>query len=33
MTFQIRIGVRGYELDTQGHVHNAVYLQYGDHAR
>ncbi|GAA2776911.1 acyl-CoA thioesterase [Saccharopolyspora taberi] len=33
MTFQIRVGVRGYELDLHGHVHNAVYLQYGDHAR
>lgn len=33
MTFSVRIGVRGYELDTQGHLNNAVYQQYGDHAR
>lgn len=33
MTFQVRIGVRGYELDTQGHVNGVVYHQYGDHAR
>jgi acyl-CoA thioester hydrolase len=31
--FQIRIAVRGYELDLQGHVNQAVYLQYGEHAR
>ncbi|NBE99365.1 acyl-CoA thioesterase [Nonomuraea sp. KC401] len=33
MTFSVRIAVRGYELDGQGHVNNAVYFQYGDHAR
>ncbi|TMS00234.1 acyl-CoA thioesterase [Nonomuraea basaltis] len=33
MTFSVRIAVRAYELDTQGHVNNAVYHQYGDHAR
>ncbi|MEV0382485.1 acyl-CoA thioesterase [Nonomuraea sp. NPDC050643] len=33
MTFSIRVTVRGYELDTQGHVNGAVYHQYGDHAR
>lgn len=33
MTFAVRITVRGYELDTQGHVNGAVYHQYGDHAR
>ncbi|MEU7743752.1 acyl-CoA thioesterase [Nonomuraea sp. NPDC049158] len=33
MTFSVRIAVRGYELDTQGHVNSAVYHQYGDHAR
>ncbi|WP_157247974.1 acyl-CoA thioesterase [Nonomuraea typhae] len=33
MTFSVRIAVRGYELDTQGHVNGAVYHQYGDHAR
>jgi acyl-CoA thioester hydrolase len=31
--FQIRIGVRGYELDIQGHVNQAVYVQYGEHSR
>lgn len=31
--FQVRIRVRGYELDPQGHVNQAVYLQYGEHAR
>ncbi|MEV4392383.1 acyl-CoA thioesterase [Nonomuraea sp. NPDC049607] len=33
MTFTVRIAVRGYELDTQGHLNNVVYHQYGDHAR
>ncbi|GAB3957266.1 acyl-CoA thioesterase [Micromonospora vulcania] len=31
--FRVRITVRGYELDTQGHLNQAVYLQYGEHAR
>ena len=31
--YQVRIAVRGYELDLQGHVNQAVYLQYGEHAR
>ena len=31
--FHVRIAVRGYELDLQGHVNQAVYLQYGEHAR
>jgi acyl-CoA thioester hydrolase len=31
--FQVRIAVRGYELDLQGHVNQSVYLQYGEHAR
>lgn len=31
--FQVRIAVRGYELDLQGHVNQAVYLQWGEHAR
>ncbi|HEX2497239.1 MAG TPA: acyl-CoA thioesterase [Actinomycetes bacterium] len=31
--FRVRIRVRGYELDTQGHLNQAVYLQYGEHAR
>ncbi|WP_239004166.1 acyl-CoA thioesterase [Nocardia panacis] len=25
--------VRGYELDTQGHLNQAVYLSYAEHAR
>ncbi|WP_433575349.1 acyl-CoA thioesterase [Nocardia brasiliensis] len=33
MTFSIPIVVRGYELDTQGHLNQAVYLQYTEHAR
>src|SRR5690606_19447386 len=31
--FQVRIAVRGYELDPNGHVNQAVYLQYAEHAR
>lgn len=31
--FQVRVGVRGYELDIQGHLNQAVYLQYAEHAR
>jgi acyl-CoA thioester hydrolase len=31
--FVIRIAVRGYELDSNGHVAGAVLLQYGQHAR
>ncbi|GAA1817745.1 hypothetical protein HC028_20920 [Planosporangium flavigriseum] len=33
MPFSVRITVRGYELDTQGHLNSAVYHQYGEHAR
>lgn len=33
MAFTVRITVRGYELDTQGHLNQAVYLQYCEHAR
>jgi acyl-CoA thioester hydrolase len=33
VTFSVRIGVRGYEVDTQGHLNSAVYHQYGEHAR
>ncbi|GAA4208247.1 acyl-CoA thioesterase [Actinocatenispora rupis] len=32
-TFTTRVTVRGYELDTQGHLNQAVYLQYAEHAR
>ncbi|GAA4444710.1 acyl-CoA thioesterase [Phytohabitans houttuyneae] len=31
--FHVRVGVRGYELDIQGHLNQAVYLQYAEHAR
>jgi len=31
--FQVRVSVRGYELDLNGHVASAVYLQYSQHAR
>ncbi|MFQ6143468.1 acyl-CoA thioesterase [Streptomyces seoulensis] len=31
--FSVRVTVRGYETDTQGHVNQAVYLNYGEHAR
>ncbi|MFG2824087.1 acyl-CoA thioesterase [Kitasatospora sp. NPDC048365] len=31
--FSVRITVRGYETDTQGHLNQAVYLQYAEHAR
>jgi acyl-CoA thioester hydrolase len=33
MSFSVPITVRGYELDTQGHLNQAVYLQYAEHAR
>jgi acyl-CoA thioester hydrolase len=33
MTFETRMTVRGYELDLQGHVGGAVYLNYAEHAR
>lgn len=32
-TYETRITVRGYELDSYGHVNNAVYPQYFEHAR
>jgi YbgC/YbaW family acyl-CoA thioester hydrolase len=32
-TYSTTITVRGYELDSYGHVNNAVYLQYLEHAR
>jgi acyl-CoA thioester hydrolase len=31
--FSVRVVVRGYELDTQGHLNQAVYLSYAEHAR
>jgi acyl-CoA thioester hydrolase len=31
--FQVRITVRGYECDSLGHLNQAVYLQYAEHAR
>lgn len=31
--FSVRVKVRGYELDLNGHVNQAVYMQYGEHAR
>jgi YbgC/YbaW family acyl-CoA thioester hydrolase len=30
---EIRLTVRGYELDSYGHVNNAVYIQYLEMAR
>jgi len=31
--FQVRIKIRGYELDTQGHLNWAEYFHYAEHAR
>ncbi|MFG1795138.1 acyl-CoA thioesterase [Nocardia sp. NPDC049149] len=31
--FTVPVTVRGYELDTQGHLNQAVYAQYAEHAR
>jgi acyl-CoA thioester hydrolase len=31
--FSVRISVRAYEIDSNGHVNSAVYLQYAEHAR
>lgn len=31
--FAVKIGVRASDLDTQGHVNGAVYVEYADHAR
>lgn len=31
--FSVNITVRGYETDTQGHLNQAVYVQYAEHAR
>jgi acyl-CoA thioester hydrolase len=32
-TFSVRVSVRAYELDSNGHVNGTVYLQYAEHAR
>jgi acyl-CoA thioester hydrolase len=31
--FAVPVTVRGYELDMQGHLNQAVYIQYAEHAR
>ncbi|GGR97555.1 thioesterase [Streptomyces aureoverticillatus] len=31
--FAVSVTVRGYETDSQGHLNQAVYLQYAEHAR
>ncbi|MEU0395468.1 thioesterase family protein [Streptomyces sp. NPDC006208] len=31
--FTVRVTVRGYETDTQGHLNGNVYLQHAEHAR
>ncbi|MFH8593802.1 acyl-CoA thioesterase [Streptomyces rimosus] len=31
--FAVRVSVRGYETDSQGHLNGSVYLQYAEHAR
>ncbi|MGW0911450.1 acyl-CoA thioesterase [Streptomyces sp. NPDC002784] len=31
--FSVRITVRGYETDVQGHLNQSVYLNYAEHAR
>ncbi|MFE1010642.1 acyl-CoA thioesterase [Streptomyces sp. NPDC058794] len=31
--FSVSVTVRGYETDTQGHLNQAVYLNYAEHAR
>ncbi|WP_216900607.1 acyl-CoA thioesterase [Nocardia alni] len=33
MTFSVPVTVRGYELDVNGHMNQAVYHQYAEHAR
>ncbi|MER7179171.1 acyl-CoA thioesterase [Streptomyces hyaluromycini] len=31
--YAVRLTVRGYETDVQGHVNQAVYINYAEHAR
>jgi acyl-CoA thioester hydrolase len=31
--FSVRLTVRSYEIDIQGHLNDSVYVQYADHAR
>lgn len=31
--FSVPVEVRGYEIDINGHLNQAVYLQYAEHAR
>jgi acyl-CoA thioester hydrolase len=31
--FSVRVGVRSYEVDVNGHVNHANYHRYGEHAR
>jgi acyl-CoA thioester hydrolase len=31
--FSVRVAVRSYEIDANGHVNHAVYHRYGEHAR
>jgi acyl-CoA thioester hydrolase len=33
MTFSVQISVRSYELDSLGHLNQAVYHSYAEHAR
>jgi acyl-CoA thioester hydrolase len=33
MIFAVPVTVRGYELDANGHMNQAVYHQYAEHAR
>ncbi len=31
--FSVRVAVRSYEVDVNGHVNHAIYHRYGEHAR
>ncbi|MFH9859561.1 acyl-CoA thioesterase [Streptomyces sp. NPDC017202] len=31
--FSVRVTVRGYETDVQGHLNQSVYINYAEHAR